>query len=744
MVPVGGRQRGVALAVEADAVEVREVGVLPRLAAVGREEDGAGRLVDAHDAGHRARARRHLVLETAVGQVVEIQVAPVVALRIPQDFVGGPQHTPAGRCLEVGLLGLRKDGADGAGRHLGHPHRGGLVVARGRHEGQPRGVGAPAHVVHRDVVAEHGAVVVGRHLEAHDGAAVGVDHDPVQQRHRLVTGQRILPRLEHRVAGRGLDQVHLADLAFVLLERGHLLRIRRPQDDRARRRPPAGVVGGVAEVGHAVGRERTLDLRGQVAHPQVPVLDEDRARAVGRGDGVDVAGGAGRAGGAADVAGVARLADVHRNGGAVGRQFHGLEGQPRGLHLGGRHRGQRGRQPLVVEGRGARLPGRVDEHELSAVGGGSAVGEAVVGQPRGRDRAADDQRIHGRAEQPFGPGVIGGGQRRPGRRGARLRQDDRGRRGHGRGEHEQPGDGRGRANTQRHQETPRGLSLAPFPTAFGRPRRRRDEPAAAGVRAGRGWPRIIKGSPTQECAVSEPEEDFAAMFEASVKAKQFDRGQTIEGTIVAFGPKVAFVNVGGKGEAQIDLAELKDAEGDVEVLGRRPHPGHGRLDRRRHRAVAQGRAQRRHAARDRRRLPGRPGRRRQGRQGRSRAATKCASPASARSARCRRSTSSAPPTRPCTKARPTPSDHRVQGRRQGPRRVAPQAARGRAAGQRRRGAQVDRAGRRADRPRRLGARLRRLRRSGRRHPGPAARLRDGLVARHQPQRGGGRPATRSR
>jgi small subunit ribosomal protein S1 len=65
--------------------------------------------------------------------------------------------------------------------------------------------------------------------------------------------------------------------------------------------------------------------------------------------------------------------------------------------------------------------------------------------------------------------------------------------------------------------------------------------------------------------VSEHEEDFAAMFEASVKARQFDRGQTIEGTIIAFGAKVAFVNVGGKGEAEIDLEELKDADGDVEV-----------------------------------------------------------------------------------------------------------------------------------------------------------------------------------
>ena len=65
--------------------------------------------------------------------------------------------------------------------------------------------------------------------------------------------------------------------------------------------------------------------------------------------------------------------------------------------------------------------------------------------------------------------------------------------------------------------------------------------------------------------MSEQEEDFAAMFEASVKARRFDRGQTIEGTIVAFGPKAAFVDVGGKGEAEIDLEELKDADGDVEV-----------------------------------------------------------------------------------------------------------------------------------------------------------------------------------
>jgi len=57
--------------------------------------------------------------------------------------------------------------------------------------------------------------------------------------------------------------------------------------------------------------------------------------------------------------------------------------------------------------------------------------------------------------------------------------------------------------------------------------------------------------------VTEPEEDFAALFEASIKTKRFQQGQTIEGAIVAIGDEVAFVNVGGKGEATIELDELK-------------------------------------------------------------------------------------------------------------------------------------------------------------------------------------------
>jgi small subunit ribosomal protein S1 len=65
--------------------------------------------------------------------------------------------------------------------------------------------------------------------------------------------------------------------------------------------------------------------------------------------------------------------------------------------------------------------------------------------------------------------------------------------------------------------------------------------------------------------VNEPEEDFATLFEALPTQRRFVRGQTVEGVIVALGREVALVDVGGKGEAEIDMGDLKDADGDVVV-----------------------------------------------------------------------------------------------------------------------------------------------------------------------------------
>ena len=61
------------------------------------------------------------------------------------------------------------------------------------------------------------------------------------------------------------------------------------------------------------------------------------------------------------------------------------------------------------------------------------------------------------------------------------------------------------------------------------------------------------------------EQEFAALFAASTQAKRIQNGQRLEGTIVAIGPDVAFVDVGGKGEATIELAELRDEDGALEV-----------------------------------------------------------------------------------------------------------------------------------------------------------------------------------
>jgi len=65
--------------------------------------------------------------------------------------------------------------------------------------------------------------------------------------------------------------------------------------------------------------------------------------------------------------------------------------------------------------------------------------------------------------------------------------------------------------------------------------------------------------------VSDPEEDFASLFAASERVKRIEKGQTVDGTIVKIGNEVALVDVGGKSEAVIDVAELKDDDGRLEV-----------------------------------------------------------------------------------------------------------------------------------------------------------------------------------
>ncbi len=60
-------------------------------------------------------------------------------------------------------------------------------------------------------------------------------------------------------------------------------------------------------------------------------------------------------------------------------------------------------------------------------------------------------------------------------------------------------------------------------------------------------------------------EDFAALFEASGQPAVFKTGQTVEGLVVLIGRDVLFVDVGGKSEATMELAELRDDAGELTV-----------------------------------------------------------------------------------------------------------------------------------------------------------------------------------
>jgi small subunit ribosomal protein S1 len=61
------------------------------------------------------------------------------------------------------------------------------------------------------------------------------------------------------------------------------------------------------------------------------------------------------------------------------------------------------------------------------------------------------------------------------------------------------------------------------------------------------------------------DEDFAALFAASAQTMRFERGQTVEGTIVAIGAEISLVDIGSKGEATLATRELTNPDGVVEV-----------------------------------------------------------------------------------------------------------------------------------------------------------------------------------
>jgi len=66
-------------------------------------------------------------------------------------------------------------------------------------------------------------------------------------------------------------------------------------------------------------------------------------------------------------------------------------------------------------------------------------------------------------------------------------------------------------------------------------------------------------------AETEHEDDFARMLEESLEARSIEKGQTVEGVLVSLSHDVAFIDVGGKGEATMDPQELRGDDGEFQV-----------------------------------------------------------------------------------------------------------------------------------------------------------------------------------
>ena len=107
MVGVFRRQQIDALAVERRPIEVPEIRIAPLLAADADEIQHPVLLVDAQQLRDVALAAGDRVLQPAALQIVEIQVAPVVAFREPDDLVRGRQIAPVD--LAVARLEKRRD-----------------------------------------------------------------------------------------------------------------------------------------------------------------------------------------------------------------------------------------------------------------------------------------------------------------------------------------------------------------------------------------------------------------------------------------------------------------------------------------------------------------------------------------------------------------------------------------------------------------------------------------------------------
>ncbi len=272
---VAGVQQLHAGAVVTDAIEVRIVGILALLAADGRQVEGLRSVVHAVDRHRDELPLGHAVLQRAGVRVIEVVVAPAVALG-PEQQVGAAVHQPQRPRLDVGIRALFDDGAHFSRPGIGDTDVEPLLVATearevdlvGRGTQPLRGCGRasatlttaaalaplalaaaePARVFALPLGGRRGGnrqplVLEAAVLDAHLFPAGDVEDEHLLLRDVLFAGHGVAVGLQRRPRiGERVDDPEVLDLAVVAANQRETPGIGRP--DNGDGRHPGVLVGG--------------------------------------------------------------------------------------------------------------------------------------------------------------------------------------------------------------------------------------------------------------------------------------------------------------------------------------------------------------------------------------------------------------------------------------------------------------------------------------------------------------------
>ena len=132
MIAILRRQHREAFSIHADAAQLAEVRIAAWRLAHAAVPQGAALFIETQDVRDVARPFRDLALQRAGREIVEIEVAPVVALGEPEHLVRRGQHAPVGHAV-AGLVlrghRLTHDVAHGTSHRVGDAERRLLVIA---------------------------------------------------------------------------------------------------------------------------------------------------------------------------------------------------------------------------------------------------------------------------------------------------------------------------------------------------------------------------------------------------------------------------------------------------------------------------------------------------------------------------------------------------------------------------------------------------------------------------------------